>query len=95
MILYPPDHEGPTPDGYKGNQWEWNASQLKRGDTCWFRRRGKDWQRGTFRNSYMYDGVIAHVYEDDPDDLIEHSIFCDLGDQISAHYPSTPIQEEP
>ncbi len=100
FVLYPPDHEGPTPDGIKGNPYEWAASQMEKGDTCWFRRRLSraggvnaltPWTRGTYLSSYYYDGVIASVYEDDPDDLIRYSLFLDLGDQISATNPS----EEP
>jgi hypothetical protein len=93
FILYPPDHEGPTPNGTKGNIYEWTASQMEKGDTCWFRKKvtlhsRTPWRRGTFLSSYYYDGVIASVYEDDPDDLIRHSLFLDLGDQISATDPS-------
>ena len=96
FILYPPDHEGPTPDGIRANPYEWAASQMEKGDTCWFRRRNRDrsltpWARGTYLSSYYYDGVIASVYEDDPDDLIRYSLFLDLGDEISATNPS----EEP
>lgn len=96
--LYPPDHQGPTPNGLKANPYEWTASQMEKGDTCWFRRRagrGKDltaWTKGTFLSSYWYDGVIASVYEDDPDDLIRYSLFLDLGDQISATDPSAESQ---
>lgn len=95
MILYPPDHEGPTPDGIKGNEFEWAASQMTKGDVCWFRRRkerGRNpeltpWTRGTFLSSYYYDGVIASVYEDDPDDLIRYSLFLDLGDELRKDNP--------
>lgn len=97
-ILYPPTHEGPTPNGYRGNEWEWNASQLKKNDVCWFRRKKyqlkiyndeiTDWTRGTFILSYDYDGIIARVYEDDPDDLITHSLFLGMGDQITGVNPN-------
>jgi len=96
VILYPPDHEGPTPDGTRSNEFEWAASQMQKGDTCWFRRRPSraggvapltPWTRGTFLSSYYYDGVIASVYEDDPDDLIRYSLFLDLGDELRKDNP--------
>jgi hypothetical protein len=82
--------------GYVANEFEWAATQLNKGDQCWFRKRngrfgtGEElgpWKWGTYLSSYFYDGMIARVAEADPDDLIEHSLFLDLGDQISATRP--------
>ena len=81
------------------NEWEWNASIAEKGQTVWFRNRVKRgffdrhaevsrWKKGTFRGSMFYDGVIADVSEDDPDDLIRHSLFLDLGDELVLEAPS-------
>jgi hypothetical protein len=93
LTAYPPDFIGPIGEGYRCNEGEWVASTLDRNDRCWFRkandRSGRlgRWRVGTFLFSYFYDGVIARVYEDDPDDYIEYSLFCDLGDEIRAEAP--------
>jgi hypothetical protein len=61
---------------------------MKKDDACYFRRRMGmvgplgPWFRGTFIYSWMYDGVIARVYEDDPDDYIPHTLFLALGEQL-------------
>jgi hypothetical protein len=67
---------------YVCNVFEWAAATLKKGDACFFKKNGLPWKRGTYMSSYMYDGIIARVYEDDPDDLIEYSLFLDLGDKL-------------
>lgn len=68
------------------SEGEYAAATASRGQTVWFRHRlGKfpfsrglsGWKRGTFIDSMFYDGVIASVYEDDPDDYIEYRILCD------------------
>lgn len=68
------------------SEGEYAAATAARGQTVWFRHRlGRFpfssglswWKRGTFINSMFYDGVIASVYEDDPDDYINHKILCD------------------
>jgi hypothetical protein len=98
LTAYPPDFVGPIGEGYRCNDGEWVASTLNKGDRCWFRkqtgwfgpkneRKIGPWKIGTFMFSYFYDGVIARVYEDDPDDYIEHSLFCDLGDELRATAP--------
>jgi hypothetical protein len=38
-------------------------------------------------DAMFYDGVIARVYEDDPDDFIKHSLFLDLGDELRSEPP--------
>ena len=98
ITAYPPDFIGPV-IGYRCNESEWVASTLGKGERCWFRRRrgitsrqivedGRGpWTVATFIMAYMYDGVIARVYEDDPDDYIEHSLFLDLGDELRAAAP--------
>ena len=62
---------------------------MEHGDPCWFRKRVslgskelRPWQSGSFKMSWMYDGIVAVVWEDDPDDYIEHSLFLDCGDQL-------------
>jgi len=93
LTAYPPDFIGPFRDGWRCNESEWVASTLHNGDRCWFRLRNDRsgslgrWRVGTFMTSYFYDGVIARVYEDDPDDYIPHSLFCDLGDELRAEAP--------
>lgn len=78
------------------NHYEWAAAIAEQGQRIWFR---KNVQRlgggeasgllkaGTFVSSYLYDGIIARVYEDDPDELIEHSLFLDLGDEMYLAKP--------
>ena len=77
----PPGGEGDGA-GYRANTFEWIAATLNKGDNCWFRKSGMNWKPGTFVMTYFYDGIIARVYEHDPDDYIEYSLFLDLGDQI-------------
>ena len=95
LTAYPPDFIGPFRDGYRCNESEWVGSTLNNGDRCWFRKANDRngghgrWRVGTFMMSYFYDGVIARVYEDDPDDLITHSLFLDLGDELRATPPQS------
>lgn len=83
----------------KVNEWEWNASIAEKGQTVWFRHRIKSgffdrnpemskWKRGTFDGSWFYDGVIAYAIEDDPDELIRHTLFLDLGDEMLLEEPT-------
>lgn len=83
----------------KVNEWEWNASIAEKGQTVWFRHRVKTgffhrnaplspWKRGTYTGSMFYDGVIAYVFEDDPDDLVRHTLFLDLGDELLLEEPT-------
>lgn len=65
---------------------EWAAAHLRKGDRCWFRNRVRahcfdidgplsQWKAGTFGGSMLLcDGILAVVYEDDPDDLIAHKL---------------------
>lgn len=70
------------------NESELIASGLDHGDRCWFRQKGRErWLPATFLFSWRYDGVIARVYEDDPDDYIVHSLFLDLGDELRTEAP--------
>jgi hypothetical protein len=78
-LSVPPDDGGSY---YVCNSYEWAAATLKRGDACFFRKGNLPWRRGTYLSSYMYDGIIARVYEDDPDEFIEYSLFLDLGDRL-------------
>ena len=88
LTAYPPDFVGPLAEGYRCNESEWAALTLERKARCWFRKKEwKTWRVGTFTSAYFYDGVIARVYEDDPDDLITHSLFLDLGDELRAEAP--------
>lgn len=73
--------EGVT-DYYVCNVFEWAAATLQKGDTCYFKKNNLPWKRGTYLYSWMYDGIIAKVYEDDPDDYIQYSLFLDLGDKL-------------
>lgn len=87
------------------NEFEWNAAIAIKGQTVWFRHRIRRhifdvsgelsaWKRGTFRGSHFYDGVIANVSEDDPDDLIQHSLFLDYGEQILLENPSQKVYND-
>lgn len=79
---------------------EWLVTQLAAGQTIWFRHRVggsmlweagapmTPWKQGTFRHSWFYDGIVAEVYEDDPDDLIRHSLRPDFGDEIAVERPT-------
>ncbi len=88
LAAYPPGFVGPIIEGYRCNEAEWLASTMIVGDRCWWRKKGAEhWTVGTFRWSWFYDGVIAKVYEDDPDDYIEHNLFCGLGDELRATPP--------
>lgn len=97
FTVYPPGSEKMEPKGYVANEFEWIATQLHKGDLCWFRSRRPGswkpnttlgpWTWGVFLMSYFYDGIIARVYEVDPDDYIEHSLFLDLGDELSVTRP--------
>lgn len=87
----PPSSVPPNDGGsyYVCNVFEWAAATLKHGESCWFRKRLRigepelgPWKRGSFKMSWMYDGIIAVVFEDDPDDYIEYSLFLDMGDQL-------------
>lgn len=73
--------EGVT-EYYVCNIFEWTAANMKRGDPCYFKKNNLPWKRGTFRSSWMYDGIIADVYEDDPDEYITYSLHLDLGDKL-------------
>ena len=64
---------------------EYAACHAKEGQACWFRYRKRTgpfdvdaplsgWTKGTFRFVWFYDGVVAEVYEDDPDELIKHHV---------------------
>jgi hypothetical protein len=64
------------------NPFEWAAATLQRGDSCFFQKNQLPWKRGTYISSWFYDGVIAYVYEDDPDDYIRYTLFLDLGDRL-------------
>ena len=87
-----PPSSGPPPDDggsyYVCNVYEWAAATMRKGDPCYFRRRMGmvgplgPWFRGTYLYSWVYDGIIARVYEDDPDDLVEYSLFLALGEQL-------------
>jgi hypothetical protein len=81
------------------NVFELLAMSLENGQTLWFRKRKRpgdkeltDWKRGTLRGVWWYDGCIARIYEDDPDDLIEHSLFLDMGDQIATAEPPEMVK---
>jgi len=88
FTIYPPDYDGPIEDGYRcNNESEWVASHLNKGDRCWFRKNKLSMRPGTFMSAWFYDGVIAEVYEDDPDDFIRWSLFLDLGDELRAEAP--------
>ena len=81
----PPYSDKPDDGGdyYVCNHFEWAAATLEKGESCWFTKKGwPTWKRGTYISSYMYDGIIASVYEDDPDDMIKHSLFLDMGDAL-------------
>jgi hypothetical protein len=93
FTVYPPDYDGPIEDGYRcNNESEWVASHLNKDDRCWFRKKYGgfqmgDWTPATFIFAWFYDGVIAEVYEDDPDDFIKRVLFLDLGDELRAEAP--------
>jgi hypothetical protein len=85
ITALPPNTTEP-PEGvtefYICNVFEWAAAMMRKGDACYFQKNKLPWKRGTFKYSWMYDGIIARVYEDDPDELIEYSLFLDLGDKL-------------
>jgi hypothetical protein len=87
ITALPPNTTEP-PEGvteyYVCNVFEWAAATLKPGDACYFIKNNLPWKRGTFRMSWFYDGIIASVFEDDPDEYILHSLFLDthMGDRL-------------
>lgn len=85
ITALPPNTTEP-PEGvtayYVCNVFEWAAATMVKGDVCYFRKNNLPWKRGTFLYSWMYDGIIARVYEDDPDDCMKYSLFLDLGDKL-------------
>lgn len=88
FTAYPPDFIGPINDGWRCNESEWVGSTLNNGDRCWFRKKDwRSWREGGFISAMFYDGVIARVYEADPDDFITHPLFLDLGDELRAEAP--------
>jgi hypothetical protein len=96
ITALPPGSEKPDDGGayYICNHFEWAAATLKRGDACFFRKKDwTAWRRGTYLSSFMYDGVIAKVYEDDPDDYIPHSLFLDLGDKLVLPEDHATLQQ--
>jgi hypothetical protein len=93
LVAYPPDFIGPIADEsyYRCNESEWVASNIDEGARCWYRKKygdvWGDWHPATFKTAWFYDGVIAKVYEDDPDDHIEHTLMLMFGDELRASAP--------
>lgn len=86
--VHPPDFIGPV-DGYRcNNHSEWVASTIAKHTRCWYRRKLADtWTPATFLNAMFYDGVIAWVYEDDPDEYVKVTLFLGMGDELRATPP--------